>query len=140
MARHFWPGQDAIGQRITCVFMAGMRFEVVGIVGNVRAEGLEATSNQQAMYLAFAQHPNGYMSLALRGASDLGSLATAVTGAVRALDRDQPVSDVRTMDALVAGAIAQKRFTVLLLGAFAGLALLLAGIGTYSVLAYSVRQ
>jgi putative ABC transport system permease protein len=140
MARRFWPGKDPIGKRLTCIFLPGVVLEVVGVVRDVKLEGLDNPNPVQAMYVPLAQRANQYMTLAVRGSAGLDSLANAMTQVVHDLDPDQPVAGFRTMEDLVAGSLAQKRFTMLLLTAFAGVALLLAAVGIYSVLAYSVRQ
>ena len=80
------------------------------------------------------------MTLVVRSASGPTGLASAVSNAVHEVDREMPLRDILTMDALVANSLTQQRFNMLLLGAFAGLALLLAGVGIYSVLSYSVRR
>ena len=140
MATRFWPNRDPLGARLTCVFLPGQTLEVVGVVKDAKIDALDATSPADAMYLSFRQLPNGFMQLILRTASSPLALVGAVTHAVHEIDPEQPVTNVRTMDEITAGSISRRRFTMLLLAAFAGMALVLAAVGIYSVLSYAVRQ
>ncbi len=140
MVRRYWPNRDPLGARLTCVFLPGQTLEVVGVVKDAKIDALDATSPADAMYLSFRQLPNGFMQLILRTTSSPMALVGAVTRAVHEIDPEQPLTNVRTMDEITAGSISRRRFTMLLLAAFAGLALVLAAVGTYSVLSYAVRQ
>jgi putative ABC transport system permease protein len=148
LAKQFWPNQDPIGKHITLSFFPGIAREVVGVVGDVKSDGLDQTRTASALYLPMGQvsavanetwrsYP---MTIVVRSASNPTSLVSAVSAAIRETDRDVPVVDVRTMDELVKSSLSQERFSLLLLGAFALLAVLLAAVGIYSVLSYSVRR
>jgi predicted permease len=148
MARQFWPGEDALGKRLTLTFSADRIREVVGIVGDVKLDGLDQTRPSATLYVPLDQMSlpstggwNSFpMTLAVRSGSGSAGLVSAVSNAVHEVDREMPLRDILTMDDLVANSLTQQRFNMLLLGAFAGLALLLAGVGIYSVLSYSVRR
>jgi predicted permease len=148
MARRFWPNQDPIGRHLTMTFSPDKVREIVGIVGDVKLDGMDAAASSATIYLA-ANQPSGSsfadwrpfpMQLAVRTQSQPASLVSAVTGAIHSIDRDQPVTDVMTMDDVVDTSLSQRRFSMLLLGAFAILALLLAAVGIYSVLSFAVRR
>ena len=102
-------------------------------------EALDVLTPRQAMYLSFRQFQIGFMPLMVRTTSAAGHLV-AMTQVVHALDPEQPVVDIRTMDEVAMGSMSRRRFTMLLLASFAGLALVLAAVGICSVLAYAVRQ
>jgi putative ABC transport system permease protein len=140
MARHFWPNADPLGQRVTTIFKPGDTFEVVGVVRDMKLDGLDVGRPVEAMYLPFAQDPLPGMALLIRTGTSPAGLVPSVTAAVHAIDRDQPLVEIRTMDDIMSRSMAERRFTMLLLASFAGLALVLAAVGIYSVLSYTVRQ
>jgi putative ABC transport system permease protein len=148
MAKRFWPGEDPIGKHLTLTFAPGRVREIVGIVGDGKQMSLTSSEDDATLYYPMAQErlgPDGDwrsfgMALALRGSVNVETLAPAVRSAIHEINPEVPVIDVMTMGDVVGLSIASQRFTMMLLEAFAGLALLLAAVGIYSVLTYSVRR
>jgi len=140
MARRFWPGEDPIGKRLTLSFFPQTSRQVVGVVADVKVRGVRIAEAVQTLYVPLAQLPMGAESLVVRTKTPPESLVPAVTRAIHEVDPDLPVEDVATLDSVLADSLSQEHFNMLLLSAFAGLALLLAAVGIYSVLSYTVRR
>lgn len=144
LARRYFPHQDPIGQRIQPGISNGygdkppMR-EIVGVVGDVKVSSLAADPQAQC-YVPLAQSPIGLMTVVVRTDGDPLHLAPAVRSSVAALDKNVPAYNIRTLDQSLAQSVAQPRFITLLLGIFAGLAVVLAAVGLYGLMAYSVVQ
>jgi putative ABC transport system permease protein len=141
-ARHYWPNDDPIGKRIkngSTTSDAPWR-TVIGVVKDVRQNDFIAEPKMQ-MYFTYRQlrslMPN---ALIVRTAVDPLSLASSVRNAIWAVDKDQSVANIDSMEHIVAGAVARQRFSMLLLAIFAGIALILAAVGIYGVMSYSVAQ
>ncbi len=150
MARRFWPDGDPIGKHFTRTFSPLGPCEIVGIVGDIKLFGLDQVDPAATLYLPVAQMSApapGFgewrsfpMALVVRTASNPSNATSEITAAIHSVDPSAPVLDVRTMGDLFAESVAQRRLNMLLLAAFASLALLLAAVGIYSVLAYAVRR
>jgi putative ABC transport system permease protein len=136
MARTFWQSEDPIGKRFKIGVHSNRWISVIGVVADVKYFGLEEEAIPEMYFLEFMPR----MTLVVRGERDAAGLAAAVRGAVHAVDRDQPVSDIRTMENIIADSAAPRRLTMLLTGLFAAIALVLAGIGLYGLISYSVTQ
>jgi putative ABC transport system permease protein len=146
MARLFWPDEDPLGKRIRIDFPPDLANygppvsrEIVGVVGDVKHASLEGNTEPE-MYASCLQNPLLFMTLIVRAARDPKDLASAARGEVWALDKDQPVARVMTMEQVLEESVAQPRFRTLLMMSFAVLALVLAAMGIHGVLAYVVVQ
>ncbi len=135
-SRRFWPNESPLGHRIGG---EGGWFEIVGVVGDVKNDGLENEPRPE-VYFPQPVFPPRYTDLVVKTGSDPLRLAEAVRSAIRAVDADLPVTAIQTMDQIVGQSVADRRFNMLLLAVFAGLAVVLAAVGIYALMAHSVSQ
>jgi predicted permease len=137
LARELWPGQDPVGRRL--IFEVGVSARVIGVVRDIHQHRLDAAPKPE-FYISSLQAGFHSGSLVIRTQVDPASIAGAVRRAVWSVDPEQPVMDVFTMDQILDNEVSPRRIQATLLVVFAGLAVLLAAIGLYGVLAYSVGQ
>ncbi|HXF41285.1 MAG TPA: ABC transporter permease [Blastocatellia bacterium] len=139
MAARLFPNGDAIGKRIHITMGEQVFREIVGIVGDVKHKGLDKATLSQT-YEPFAQEPSSSANLVVRTSVPPASLVGAIRSEVLSLDRDQPIGEVKTLDQIVSESVGQQRFTMILMCTFAAVAFVLAAVGLYGVMSYSVAQ
>ena len=140
-AKRYWPNEDAVGKRVKLGRDADAEIlEVLGVVGRVKMESLNQNSDRVQGYFAFNQMTQGGMTVIIKGTSDPNQLISSARGVVKSLDPDQPIYSPRTMDEIRGESVAGERLNLTLLSLFAGIALVLAIVGIYGVMSYSVTQ
>ncbi len=149
MARRFWPGRSAVGKRIRPRFPQYRAYwlpksnsdwlTVAGVVGDVRLDGVVQFPLPQ-VYLPYAQNPSSILHLMVRTSADPLRWTAAVRRVIQSLDQDQPVFDVKSLEDVLAESVTRASVVMRVLGAFAVVALVLATLGIYGVVAYSVSR
>ena len=142
-ARRYWPNEEAVGKRIRLGNDTDPKtpvLTVLGVVGRVKMEGLGTDSKRVQGYFPYAQIPSGGMTVILKSAGDPNQLIAAVRQQIKQIDPDQPIYEIRSMDDIRAESVAPERLNLTLLSLFAGIALVLAIVGIYGVMSYTVTQ
>jgi putative ABC transport system permease protein len=140
MAQQNWPNENPIGQRINIRYGTGKFVsEIVGVVSNIRHFGLDKDESPE-FFMPLYQNPEWFMTLVIRTKTNPMALADEIRKEVAKLDKDQPVANVKTMETILAESVAPRKLSMSLMLVFACIALILASIGVYSVIAYSVAQ
>jgi putative ABC transport system permease protein len=140
-AKQHWPNEEAVGKRIRFGSDAqAPALEVVGVVGRVKMESLSDDSNRVQGYFSFAQLPFNGMTVIIKGIGDPNQLIAAARAQVKAIDPDQPIYNIRTMEEIRGESVAPQRLNLMLLSIFAGIAFVLAIVGIYGVMSYAVTQ
>jgi len=139
MAKLFWPGENPVGKRFRIMFTPDTVREVIGVVGDIKDRGLDVLEPVAMLYTPVRPEQNG-VALVVRAGVDPAHLAPGITNVLANIDPELPVRDIRTMQEIVETTLSQDRFSMWLFASLAALALLLASVGIYSVLAYSVRS
>ena len=148
MAKQFWPNDDPIGKQLTLYFFPDRVRTVVGVVSDVKDDGLNQTRSASMLYMPLGQLTTGRddqwhsfgLTLAVRAQRQSDQRGFGITNVVHEVDSEVPVLNIKTMQDTVDESLLQQRFTMLLLVGFAALAVLLAAVGIYSVLSYMVRR
>jgi putative ABC transport system permease protein len=140
MARKYWPGQDPVGKRLRFDDDAKTPWStIVGVVGDVRQLGLQQDP-PPILYMPYQQFPLPFTNISVRSSLSRGDVAALVRAQLNAIDANLPPGDVDTLQGLIDTSIAQPRFRTMLVAAFAAIALLLAAVGVYGLVSYSVAQ
>jgi putative ABC transport system permease protein len=141
MADKFWPGQDPVGSRVTMLdWGPPLTAEVVGVVGDVKPHGLQAPVGSM-IYWPYPQFPSLFNYLVVRTTTaDSLAVVPGIKSQVRIVNPDQPISQIRTMEQVLGESLAQRKFSLILMGIFAGLSVLLAAVGVAGVMAFLVAQ
>jgi putative ABC transport system permease protein len=136
MARQYWPNEDPLGKRLRIIKSPWLT--IVGVVGDVHHTGLNSKPNPE-IYLSYLQEPSTVLAVMMRTSVDPLQLAAAARQEISQIDKELPVT-ITTMDQIFSNSVSGQRFNALLLGIFASLALILASIGVFGVINYSVAQ
>ena len=140
LARRYWPGKDPIGQHIQFTFAPGTQpFTIVGIVGHAMASSLQSDTTEGFYYMSLAQVPGPSVGILAKTSGNPETLTEPMRAAARAIDPNEPLYDFKTMEERVGESLNGQRFLVILLSVFAGLALVLAALGLYGIISYTVR-
>ena len=139
MARRHWPNEDPIGKRIKVSWNDTREDEIIGVVGDVRHAALE-TDARATNYWPYRRFPYNTMTLTVKASGDATSHVNSIVSIVRHQDPMLAVADIRTLEQVIGDSVAERRLTMLMLAIFAGAALVLAAVGIYGVIAYSVTQ